>query len=358
MTGVSFKNGSASLAYSGLSDQAALSGSSSSGNGGGGDDDDDDDTPKVVDILDLTSYVTAPAVGATPVASLAGGSPSQYTGAVTWSPADSVFAAARVYTATVTLTAGTSYTFTGLTANSFSHSGATTVVASPISADSATVTITFPITDSGTPVDDLDLANYVTAPVRGVAPVPSLAGSPGQYTGDIVWKTADDNMAHTGIFGSSTVYKAIVTLEAEDDYTFTGLTANSFDHTGKTAITTSDISADRATVTITFPATSAPPESTIEIGNPTVKIYLDKKDGSSKNLVEDGGSTSIPVGRGSFTVSIDEGSTDIKWYVNSTQTGKTGTSLDIHKVAGTYHVTVEATQGGEKQSGRCTFKVE
>jgi hypothetical protein len=57
-----------------------------------------------------------------------------------------------VYSARVTLTAKTGYTFAGLAANSFTYTGATSVTNS---ANSGTVTITFPATEALSPVSDL-----------------------------------------------------------------------------------------------------------------------------------------------------------------------------------------------------------
>jgi uncharacterized repeat protein (TIGR02543 family) len=73
------------------------------------------------------SGVTAPVRGATPVTTVTAG--TGYTGTVTWAaggtPLVGNFAAGTVYTATITLTASAGYTFSGVTANSFTVSGAT-----------------------------------------------------------------------------------------------------------------------------------------------------------------------------------------------------------------------------------------
>lgn len=53
---------------------------------------------------------------------------AQYTGTVSWSPEVSgTFAAATVYTATITLSPKTGYTLMGVKANSFTVDGATSV---------------------------------------------------------------------------------------------------------------------------------------------------------------------------------------------------------------------------------------
>jgi formylglycine-generating enzyme required for sulfatase activity len=68
---------------------------------------------------------------------------SQYTGTITWTPADNPFAAGTAYTATITLTAKTGYTLTGVAANFFTVAGATSVTNT---ADSGVVTAVFPAT--------------------------------------------------------------------------------------------------------------------------------------------------------------------------------------------------------------------
>ena len=95
--------------------------------------------------LDLTAKVPAPVRGGTPVTYFAA---PQYTGTVAWSPSPSgVFDGGTPYTAAVTLTAASGYTFDGLESNAFIHSDAASV-----SLDGAVVTIGFKKTDPA-PVD-------------------------------------------------------------------------------------------------------------------------------------------------------------------------------------------------------------
>ena len=68
--------------------------------------------------------VTSPNTGATPDTS-AGGTGNFTVGAVTWSPADSPFQGSTAYTASVTLTANTNDTFTGLTTATINGQNAT-----------------------------------------------------------------------------------------------------------------------------------------------------------------------------------------------------------------------------------------
>lgn len=88
--------------------------------------------------------VTAPVTGATPVTVIT--PTAQYTGTVTWAPADDPFNAGTVYTATITLTAKAGYTLTGVGANFFTVAGATATNA----AGSGVVTAVFPATAAAT----------------------------------------------------------------------------------------------------------------------------------------------------------------------------------------------------------------
>ena len=66
----------------------------------------------------------------------------QYTGSISWSPNDSTFGPSTIYTATITLTAISGYTFNGVGENFFTVAGAT----ASNSANSGVITAVFPIT--------------------------------------------------------------------------------------------------------------------------------------------------------------------------------------------------------------------
>ncbi|GHU87714.1 hypothetical protein FACS189476_03590 [Spirochaetia bacterium] len=99
-------------------------------------------------------------------------------------------------------------------------------------------------------VTDFNLTTLVTAPVTGATPQSTFAGN-AQYTGTIAW-TDFYGTAHTGAFARSTVYKAVLTLTAKSGYTFTGVAAYSFMHSGADGNPTNAVNS--GTVTITFPA--------------------------------------------------------------------------------------------------------
>jgi hypothetical protein len=95
---------------------------------------------QAVTALNLTDYVTAPAVGDTPAASLAE-NPPQYTGSIAWNTGAATFDSGTNYTATVTLTAKTGYVFNGVP--NFTHSDAQSVNSAAGEGGSITVTIAF-----------------------------------------------------------------------------------------------------------------------------------------------------------------------------------------------------------------------
>ncbi|HWR19903.1 MAG TPA: leucine-rich repeat domain-containing protein [Clostridia bacterium] len=91
-------------------------------------------------IIDAASIsgVTAPVRGALPVSAIT--ETAQYTGTLTWSPADDRFRSGTAYTAIIALTPKAGYTLTGVAENLFTVAGAATTNA----ANSGVVTAVFP----------------------------------------------------------------------------------------------------------------------------------------------------------------------------------------------------------------------
>ena len=85
--------------------------------------------------------VTAPVTGATPVTTIT--ETAQYTGTVSWSGSPVTFASATSYTATITLTAKSGFTLTGVGADFFTVAGSTS---DTNTASSGVVTAAFPST--------------------------------------------------------------------------------------------------------------------------------------------------------------------------------------------------------------------
>ncbi len=94
-------------------------------------------TATVVNISTING-VTAPALADTPVTTII--ETAQYTGTVSWSPSHATFAASTVYTATITLTAKSGYTLTGVAASFFTVADATS---DTNSANSGVITAAF-----------------------------------------------------------------------------------------------------------------------------------------------------------------------------------------------------------------------
>ena len=112
--------------------------------------------PAVVNIKAI-SGVTAPVKDAVPVTTIT--ETAQYTGTISWSGSPAKFAASTVYTATITLTAKTGYTFNGISANYFTVSGTTTATNN---ADSGVITAVFPKTNDVPPLTEVTVESTTT----------------------------------------------------------------------------------------------------------------------------------------------------------------------------------------------------
>jgi hypothetical protein len=219
---------------------------------GGGSDAGTSQGNTTVNDLNLTGMVTAPVKNMAPETMPI--DQTQYTGTIKWktdsgNPVTGNFVTSTVYKAEVTLSAKNGWTFKGVPANAFTHAAKQDITNN---ANSGIVTITFPATTAvgvDTPINAYNLTPFVEKPETGAAPKTASINDT-QYTGDIVWQTSA-GAAVTGNFAASTVYKAIVTLTAKTDFTFTGISANCFVHTDGTTAN----AANSGIVTITFPAT-------------------------------------------------------------------------------------------------------
>jgi hypothetical protein len=206
---------------------------------------------------DLFKKVPAPVKGTTPLQYF---STPQYTGVVDWratgiDPHVGPFEPGTAYTAVVTLTPTSGYTFNE--AGNFIHKGAdSNVDQNPATVDNgngtATVTIVFPATDGVaatllTKITDVWLSYYVPAPFAGGTPVTSFSAP--EYYGKVDWSV--NGVAHRGPFQDGAVYTAVVTMQPVRGYTFQGVAANSFGYL-KSARVANGV--DSNVVTITFSA--------------------------------------------------------------------------------------------------------
>jgi hypothetical protein len=202
-------------------------------------------SPTVVSDLNLTPYIARPIAGGTPVLSFTG---SQYSGIVNWKNIDTQevligpFQAGTAYIAEIVLSPGSGYTFTGLGADAFIHTGAADVN-SP--AGGGFVTLTFPPAAGVgglTVVYDTILTGLLPKPVSNATPVTAIT-SP-QYSGAVAWTPAHST------FHINTNYTAVLTLKAAPGYTFTGIGQNAFTHGDASGAVTNP--AGSGTVTIAF----------------------------------------------------------------------------------------------------------
>jgi hypothetical protein len=148
-------------------------------------------------------------------------SDSQYTGNVVWKVTSGgqtlggLFEAGTAYTATVTLTAVSGWTFSGVGADGFNHTGKSGI---SNGANSGVVTITFPATTSipVAPIDSVALTNVLPAPITGASPLMSF--NTGTYSGTAAWTTGGGTPVT--LFEVGTVYTATVTLYPVSGYSF------------------------------------------------------------------------------------------------------------------------------------------
>jgi hypothetical protein len=206
--------------------------------------------------LDLTEKVPRPVRGGTPVGYF---SAPEYTGTAAWTQTDGdvpvnggLFAASTAYTAKVSLTAASGWTFTGVNVK---YKDAEVTV-SDNSGAAITVTIAFDATGlvPAVPVTDLNLTAMVPKPV--MSGVPSGWFSAARYSGAAVWTETNGGAAVGGLFAADTAYTATVTLAAASGWTL-GSPPPSFTHDDKTSVVSAahDNGNGTMTVTITFEAT-------------------------------------------------------------------------------------------------------
>ena len=138
------------------------------------------------------SGVTIPAQGETPVSTLS--ETTQYSATIAWTGSPSVFAASTEYTATITLTAKSGYTLSGVTANYFTVAGAT----STNLVDSGIITAVFP----ATPLKQLTISNPTLTTTKA-------------YNGNTTAAVTAGTLA--GIIGSETVtVSAVATYDTKN----------------------------------------------------------------------------------------------------------------------------------------------
>jgi len=200
------------------------------------------EVPPAVINISAISGITLPSYAETPVTTIT--ETDQYTGTVSWLPDDATFACGTIYIATITLTAKSGYTLTGVDAYYFNVDGALSV---SNAADSGVVTAIFPATSQA--VIDISAIPGVTPPVSGETPVATITET-AQYTGTVSWSPLDNP------FAATKVYTATITLTAKSKYTLSGVAANYFTVAGARIVMND---ADSGSVTAEFEETFIPP---------------------------------------------------------------------------------------------------
>ena len=191
--------------------------------------------------------VTAPVAGATPVTTIT--ADPQFTGTVTWSPTvASTFPGVTIETATITLTPASGYTLSGVAANFFTVTGATS---STNTSSTGVITAVFPATGASpnVPVNSRAISG-LTAPATGNQRDITFTSN-SQFTGTVSWSPT---MNSNSTYAASTVYTATITLTPATGYTFSGVPANSFTVAGATTVTNA---INSGVITAVFPATAA-----------------------------------------------------------------------------------------------------
>ncbi|MDR1638126.1 MAG: hypothetical protein LBT59_00385 [Clostridiales bacterium] len=184
---------------------------------------------------------TAPKAGVAPEYAITPN--DQYSGTVTWSPADDVFKYNTTYTATIEIIPNAGFTTQGVPADFFKVEGATVLANS---ANSGTITAAFPATEKE-PVSIK--AIELEAPKAGVEPLDFIIDND-QFSGTVVWSPAADT------FGYSTAYTATITLTVKAGYTLDAVSADFFTVAGATATN----AAGSGVVEAAFAATEDEPE--------------------------------------------------------------------------------------------------
>ena len=206
-------------------------------------------------------------------------------------------------------------------------------------------------------VDVRDLTAVVIVPVKNEVPQNCIPAQE-QYTGIIRWNGSPEK------FLGGTAYTAVLTLTAADNYTFTGVAADSFAHRGASVV---ENSADSGAVTITFPATSEAAVSSIaiQVGASYKTVYqvgddLDVAGLSITVTMDDATTFDIPVTKAMVTGFDSSTATDSQ-TLTITYASKTTTyninigaapvySIDLD-TTGTYIFT-EATVGYAAQTAK------
>jgi len=194
-------------------------------------------SPPAINIADIQG-LTVPDIGSKPVTAIT--ETAQYIGNITWSPAvPGTFEVNTQYTAVITLTPKTGYSFERVAANFFKVEGAESV---RNDAGSGVVTAVFPATMTVS----IPSISGVKVPVTGARPVNSILET-AQYHGTVTWSPEVEEF-----FEIDTRYTATITLTPKTGRTFVGVKENFFSVPGAETVSNN---ANAGVITAEFPQT-------------------------------------------------------------------------------------------------------
>ena len=203
-------------------------------------------TANYLNIIDLSAIagVTAPVIGAAPTSTLA--ATSQYTAAISWSPATTTFAPGTAYAANVAVTPKAGYTLNGVPANFFTVAGA----AATSSINTGAVRAIFPSTAA---TIDHNVLSDVQMPAAGAAAYRFDSDVDASTEYDYAQYRETVTFSPDSIYHPAKAYTAVIDLMPKPGYTLTGVPSNFFVVPGATASNTPNSGA----VLAFFPATSS-----------------------------------------------------------------------------------------------------
>ena len=275
--------------------------------------------------------VRVPEAGETPASTTTAG--TGYTGVVSWASSGGAlsgnFAGSTSYTATITLTASSGYTLTGVRANFFTVAGASSVTNS---ADSGVITAVFPAT--ATTISVAAIVG-VTAPVTGATPVSTTTSGTG-YTGTVSW------YGSPATFAAVTSYSATIILTPTSGYTFIGVSENFFTVAGATIVTNS---INSGVITAIFPETASGPAAKVAIT--TAAVGTQRRIAfftQPKITVQDSSGNTVTSSSAVVTATVSSGATLVGTTTATASSGvATFTNLGVDGTIGTtYTITYTA----------------
>ena len=211
--------------------------------------------PSIQIVSPTISGVTIPAQGGTPVSTLS--DTTQYSAIIAWTDSPSVFAASTSYTATITLTAKSGYTLSGVTANYFTVAGATST--NPV--NSGVITAVFP----ATPLIQLTIFSPIITTSKAYDGATTAVVTAGTLSGIIGSETVTVSAVatyDTALPGTGKNITVVYTLAGAQSGNYT----KPVDYTTATGVITAIVINTPAIAGVTIPVIDATPVSSLADG--------------------------------------------------------------------------------------------